>query len=589
MTKLIFLILKFFLNELFSLNSILMNFKNFIQEIDITKFLLYRFNKKKLFFRDDYLNSFLHMNYDRLNQKNRFSSKKIILVDLTLSHHVEYSLLNCLIANDLGGQLKKNLCGLINPNDQKTIQIAKSFGIKKFIYYKRKNIFSRFRYFLKATNLLNNQSNIKKIISLSYKNIEVGKSSYEQYIRFHTRSNFKIDFYFYLSLAKSLEAVDFFENLYESYEINHSIIAETQFIPHKIFFQIALKRKNIVYARFGSGLENYNVRIYKNFRDSFSHKRKYSKKLVSFLINNFKKKLIKEVNNYFSKVKPERRIGFEDAFVGNKRIVNIINIKHKNDLNKRFNFNKKNKLNILILPNVLQDNILNSEWSLFQSPYDWFKKTLIHIKDIVNFNWIIKPHPAEIFYREDLKAKEIFNSTINEVENIKFMDEKMHINNLHKHIDLVLTYNGSCGYEYSALGVPVVTAADTRYSDFEFTIAPKNIKKYLYTLKNIDKVINNFTVDRFKAKLFWYMDNCFFGVMRMSHGLIPRMATQGPQKYVNWNKFWQKLLINFKKKKNLNTFSKNFSLQQQNYNRHSFNLGCFGIKNIKKIKKLSDT
>ena len=71
MTKLIFLILKFFLNELFSLNSILMNFKNFIQEIDITKFLLYRFNKKKLFFRDDYLNSFLHMNYDRLNQKNR--------------------------------------------------------------------------------------------------------------------------------------------------------------------------------------------------------------------------------------------------------------------------------------------------------------------------------------------------------------------------------------------------------------------------------------------------------------------------------------------------------------------------------------
>ena len=29
------------------------------------------------------------------------------------------------------------------------------------------------------------------------KNIEVGKSSYEQYIRFHTRSNFKIDFYFY--------------------------------------------------------------------------------------------------------------------------------------------------------------------------------------------------------------------------------------------------------------------------------------------------------------------------------------------------------------------------------------------------------
>ena len=40
------------------------------------------------------------------------------------------------------------------------------------------------------------------------------------------------------------------------------------------------------------------------------------------------------------------------------------------------------------------------------------------------------------------------------------------------------------------------------------------------------------------------MDNCFFGVMRMSHGLLPKMPTQGSTENVNWSKFWKGLLSN---------------------------------------------
>ena len=36
-----------------------------------------------------------------------------------------------------------------------------------------------------------------------------------------------------------------------------------------------------------------------------------------------------------------------------------------------------------------------------------------------------------------------------------------------------------------------MTSADTKYSDFEFTIAPKKTETYLYYLKNIEKIKKN--------------------------------------------------------------------------------------------------
>lgn len=580
----IYLNIKFLINEMATIKSKISNIRYFFKDIDLLKYLLYKIYKKNLYFKDKNLNNFIKKNFKK-NISKKFFFNYEILVDLTLNHHPEYGLLNCLIANDLKNKLNQNICALVNIGDEKTIKIANSFGINNFIYYKKKNFIQRLFYFSRAIKIIQENYSIRKILRIRYKNIDIGKCSYEHFIRFHTNANFEINFNFYLSLAKALEAVDFFEEIYTKNNFKHSVIAETQFIPHKIFFQSALRKKNIVYARYGSGLENYNVRIYRNLSNSFSHKRKYSKNLINFLMKNFKKKINKEINKYFKKTNPQKKIGFEDAFVKNSKKINIINFKKKSDFYKKLKINKKNKINILILPNVLQDNILNAEWSLFESPFDWFTKSLNIINKIKKFNWIIKPHPAEKYYRQDLKAKKIFDKVIFKSDNIKLLEESIHINNIHKYVDFVITYNGSCGYEYSALGIPVLTSADTRYSDFNFTIAPKNIKKYLFILKNVDKVIKKFKVNKFNAKLFWYLDNCYFGIMRMSHGLLPKMATQGSFENVDWGRFWKNLILNFNKKKINNNFSKNFILQQKNLNRHSINLS---LLNIKKNVKFND-
>ena len=72
----------------------------------------------------------------------------------------------------------------------------------------------------------------------------------------------------------------------------------------------------------------------------------------------------------------------------------------------------------------------------------------------------------------------------------------------------------------------------------------------------------------------------------MSHGLLPKMPTQGSTENVNWSKFWKGLLSNLNNTKKVNNFTKNFILQQENLNRHSVNLSFI---NKKKVLKLNDS
>jgi len=589
MYKLILLAIKYILIEILSVKLKILYWKNFFNEISILKFLIKYQNSNISYFKDENLNNFLKYNKKTDQNNKKFSSKNKILVDLTVDHQPEHSLLNCLIANDLKKILKKNIVGLINSDDIKSKKIAQSFGIKNFIIHRRQNLFKRIFFFIKSLIITKNIDSIQKVLDFKYRNIDIGKCAYEHSIRFYCKSGFKIDFYFYLSVAKALENLDFFENLYLKNSFYHTVIGENQFIPHKIFFQRALKSKNIVYSRYGSGLDNYNVRIFKSFKDRYSAKRKFSKKLLNYLLKKHKKIIEKEIDNFFQKEKPEKKIGFEDALVGGRKKTTILNFKNKNEFNLFFNLKHKKKLNILILPNVLQDNILNSEWSLFFSPYDWFYKTILNIKDINNVNWIIKPHPSEKFYNEKFGVKTVLNKFIPYPKNIKLINHNNHINNIHKFIDLVITYNGSCGYEYSTLGIPVITVADGKYSDFNFTLNPKTQKQYFKYLKNFKEVKKTFKVKKNIAKLFWYMDICDTGIMRMTHGLIPKMKTQGNIRHVQWKEFWKKLYLNSKKtKNNENNYFNNFKLQQKALNRHTINFAILGKKKIKEVIKLND-
>ena len=73
-------------------------------------------------------------------------------------------------------------------------------------------------------------------------------------------------------------------------------MAETQFIPNRIFFQSFTFKKIPVFAFFGGRKENsISIRCFNDFKNKNTHRMKFSSKLFNYLNKNFKSQLKKKI------------------------------------------------------------------------------------------------------------------------------------------------------------------------------------------------------------------------------------------------------------------------------------------------------
>jgi hypothetical protein len=478
-------------------------------------------------------------------------------------------IINILIAKDLMKIYDAEIVGLVNQDDILTIKIAESFGIKKFIYKNKTNFYTRLNYFFKAISKIDLKYPHKiKYIKIN-KYDEVGKAAYEHYLRYHDCEINKVNILLLINcLAKALEANDFSNKIFFKNFIVF-VIGETQFIPNKLYFNKSLLLKTPIYTWTGSAATNYIGRLYKNYKDRNSSKRKISKINAKLLLNILGKK--RNILKIIKKKKGLEEIGKETVW-SNRNPSEEIKFYSRAEFCKYFNF-EVSKKNVLILPHAMADNVFNNEWNIFNTSYDWFLKTCRSIKNLDEVNWLIKPHPYEYkFYT--IKAEDVFNYAIRQPkENIKFLKEGIHINNIYKYVDVVLTCNGSAGFEYSSLGIPAITTADADYGNFEFTIAPKNKKKYFSILKNISKIKKLNDINKLKAQAYWVST---LSLIYNTHNFCPRIKQHG---FFKKNLFF-KLLANKNKNSKINNFTKDITFQLKNNNRHSIN-----YEFIKKNKK----
>ena len=295
------LLFQFFLNEVYKFKSKLIFLINFIKEVSITKLIIFKFYKKNFPFRNSDLNEYLKKNI-HIWKKYNFKTKDKILVDFTVERHPLYAIANCLISKEISKFEKQEIIGFIFKYDYLSYLIAYSFGIRKFIFFDYGNIFTRFKFFLKAINLISNNQLQKKIIKLKYKKFDLGKAVYE-----HTMRNFvkkipsdKDNYLFYIALANGLYSVEFIKKIFNNFNISNLVLSELQYIPNRILFTQSLQKKILVYSRYtGHTGEPLTVRLYKNINHQNSFRIKISEKFVSYLKN--KQYLKKKSNDFFLK------------------------------------------------------------------------------------------------------------------------------------------------------------------------------------------------------------------------------------------------------------------------------------------------
>ena len=567
----VFLILKFFFVEIKLIRRKYIFLINFIKEVSIIKFIVYFFFNKTIYtFRDKNIKNYLLEN-KLIWKLNKKKNSKIILIDLTLSSHPMHAIIQCIVASNLRHFSNYDCKVIINKYDLLSKFIAKSFLINKFIEVSNGNILSRFFYYLKSINLLSEKKLLNKLIKFKYKKIELGKAAYEFAIRNYLKEfpDQRHNYLFYLALSKSLQSYDQSQKIFFDKNIKALVMAETQFIPNRIFFQSSLLKKIPVFAFFGARKENLiSIRCFNDFKNKNTHRMKFSSKLFNYLNKNFKSLLEKKIEKFIKEDKSLNQIGFgEKVFSSNLPKKKLVTPKNKKKFCELLKLNNKQK-NILILPNVFVDNLLTHDWGIYSTPIEWFIETLKIIKKIDNVNWIIKSHPSEKIYNTKITTKSIFDKIVKNSSNIKLIEDKYNINNLNRFISSVISFGGSAGYEYTLLGVPVVTVADTRYSNFDLTISPKNIDDYKKILNNLDKIKKIGKNKKFRAGLYCYLIK---KLSKLQNDLIPIFDIRS---VFDRRAFWElSYKITKKNKNNMKNqlFTKNFYIQFKNKNRHCIN------------------
>lgn len=466
------------------------NYIIFLREINIYNTLTNILENKKINinFSNNYFNRYLDT-ISKLRKKRKINSDYKIIVEGFINQP-EYQINNLIVARKIGDIFNFDINGVLRSGDTKGTYLFKSHGINKIFYLNEGNIVKRFFYLLISIKILNKIKSIKELLKIKYKNLDIGKCLYEQFLRFEKRPNsIQIEGIYYIYLMKLLIDKEQLLNIYNDKKIKFLVQSETQYFPLRTSIQVALFKKIKVISRIGR--RYLSVKIYNNIKESYENRSKVSKNVFKEIENKFNKKYKKKNYQKIIEKKIKLNIG--------KDVYQLID--KKNNPKKLFQdkkqmlnfFNFKNQHTVLILAHEYTDGNLSQSWNLYENDMFWLTDTLRKIKKLKDVNWIIKEHPSEKIYNAKVSTVELFNKIISSEENIKLFPADYRVDNMYKYIDTTITSHGTAGYEYPMQGIPTIICGETNYSSLGFNIEPKTRAQYYKILKNINllKKLNN--------------------------------------------------------------------------------------------------
>jgi len=483
-----------------------------------------------------------------------------------------YSIYNCVIGLNISKNYNKNIAGLINEYDFKNEIFMRSFGIEKIYYIPEGNFFSRFKFFLKAIKLTKNIKKIEDLLNLKDENIDIGKVTYDHWIRFTgigSADSIDSKIVYFLSIALLVQ--NFSKQLFKSNSFKHVVQSETQFIPSSIVFQNSLINNCNVYSRIGIS-NKMSVMIYNDIKDKYTQRYCFSKNLFELIYNNYRNKIFDKTNEIIIKRFldiPEYAVdhNIEENMDHKFEIQeNLNNNYSKSDLCEKFNWDT-NKPIVVIFSNDLTDGVFKVNWNLFKDNLTGIQETLSIIKEIKHINWLVKPHPNDIknnvvtsTEKEVVKLSKLF-------ENIRLFPKNFGNKPLPEIISSAVTMGGSVGYEYPSLGIPAIICTGTFYSGRGFNHEAHTIEEYKKMLKNADKLGPLSEEQISKAKIFIYI---YSVLTKVYSPILP--AKKPVKKDYEELSFWkdfETLIENYEIEKD--DFYNNFKIQLEKSDRHTIN------------------
>lgn len=141
--------------------------------------------------------------------------------------------------------------------------------------------------------------------------------------------------------------------------------------------------------------------------------------------------------------------------------------------------------------------------NLFPDFYEWLD-FLGKMTQQTDYDWYIKTHPDYL-----PGTKEIIDSFVDKYPRFTLLPaDSSHHQIIAEGIDVALTVWGTIGFEYAALGVPVINASlNNPHIAYEFNLHPKSIDEYRALLMNIDRL--DLKIDKTQVYEYYFMRHIY--------------------------------------------------------------------------------
>lgn len=158
---------------------------------------------------------------------------------------------------------------------------------------------------------------------------------------------------------------------------------------------------------------------------------------------------------------------------------------------------------ILIATHCFFDSPHSYGNNLFPDFYEWLD-FLGKMTFETDYDWYIKTHPDYL-----PGTMEIIATFLRKYPKLTLLPaDSSHHQLVQEGIDVALTCYGTIGFEYAALGIPVINASvNNPHIAYNFNLHPKNIDEYRSAIKNLDTISLN--IDKNEVYEYYFMRNIF--------------------------------------------------------------------------------
>jgi hypothetical protein len=474
-----------------------------------------------------------------LKNKKIDGTSNMILVEVNnmASSHISYSYLTNILskkysANIVGyhpgiiDSLRANISGFIRKFiNTYPYDIYRSFGVDMFLSYKIN------KYQKNRANKIFNSSVLdlktkKDVEDFSIDNVWIGDLIYDSYLREFNKPTIDISSNEFLEhLLNSIKLYIYWSDFIAENNVCALIISHNVYL-NAIPMRISARKNIPVYQINIQQLYYLTTENLFSYADFFNYPKTFSSLSKVDQIYGIKESKRRIERRFSGEVGVDMEYSTKSAYgkAGSSRVLNV-----------------SNKKKILIATHCFFDSPHSFCNNIFTDFYEWLDY-LGSVSIETDYEWYIKVHPD---YLDG--TMEVVQEFVNKYTKFVLLPSDVsHHQLIDEGVDVALTVYGTIGFEYAALGIPVINGSICNpHVAYNFNLHPRNMEEYsslIYNIHNIDIKINkNEIYEYYFMKNIHNSDNLFFDNYNSTIEKMGGYSSQfTPEIYINWISEWNK-------------------------------------------------